>query len=98
MDVKHTQGGLGTTQAVDNGQKPVGSRLAVSEAPSESESENGSIDPISIGQAARILGLSEKTTRKWCDAGKLGEVVRLERGDRLLDRSAVEQAARERAS
>jgi len=86
-------------------EKPVGRRFSVSEPRCEAEGQNRplvgevddiALDPITIGAAARILGLSEASTRKWADAGKLGEVVRLVTGDRVLDRVAVEQAARDR--
>lgn len=89
---------VGTTQRSDRAAGQGISPFEAQEAHSDVVVEESStIEPLTVGQAARILGIGEATVRKWADAGKLGEVVRLSTGDRLLDRNAVEQAAKERS-
>jgi diguanylate cyclase (GGDEF)-like protein/excisionase family DNA binding protein len=55
----------------------------------------GSIDDhegqwLTVGQAARLLGVSAQTVRKWTDAGTL-TTVRTQGGHRRYDRALVEQ-------
>jgi excisionase family DNA binding protein len=51
---------------------------------------------IRVSEAARILGVSEATLRRWDKAGKLLPTARLSRGERLYEAEAVERLAEER--
>lgn len=46
---------------------------------------------LSVGQAAKALGVSPRTVAAWCDAGRLAH-QRLPSGHRRLDRTGVEGA------
>ena len=48
------------------------------------------MEPLTLGQAARAIGVSVDTLRRWDDAGKL-ETVRDERNRRRVPRSEVER-------
>jgi excisionase family DNA binding protein len=48
---------------------------------------------LSVGGAAHRLGRSERTIRKWADAGRLEVFTRLADGSRLFRESVVEAAA-----
>jgi excisionase family DNA binding protein len=52
-------------------------------------------EPITTGEAARILRCAEDTARRLGDEGRL-TVVRTSTGLRLFDRGEVERFARER--
>ncbi len=51
---------------------------------------------VSVGEAARILGLCEDTVRRLADDGRL-PVTRTSNGFRIFERRAVEQLAERRA-
>ncbi|MFE5730023.1 molybdopterin-binding protein [Streptomyces sp. NPDC056528] len=51
----------------------------------------------SIGQAARLLGVSSETVRRWADGGKLS-MERDGSGRRVIDGSALARFARERGT
>ncbi|WP_055567192.1 TOBE domain-containing protein [Streptomyces atriruber] len=50
----------------------------------------------SIGQAARLLGVSSETVRRWGDGGQL-RTERDESGNRLVDGASLAELAKERA-
>lgn len=50
----------------------------------------------SIGQAARLLGVSSETVRRWGDGGQL-RTERDESGNRLVDGVSLAELAKERA-
>lgn len=50
----------------------------------------GSVDLVPIGQAARVLGVSVDTLRRWDRAGRV-QVVRDERNRRLVPKSEIER-------
>jgi excisionase family DNA binding protein len=53
------------------------------------------VQPITTGEAARILRVAEDTARRWGAEGRL-RVVRTSAGLRIFDRADVERLARER--
>jgi excisionase family DNA binding protein len=53
--------------------------------------------PITTGEASRILRVGEDTIRKWSDAGRL-PAVRASSGARIFERRDVEQLAAQRAT
>ena len=53
--------------------------------------------PILLGEAARVLEVSQETARRYADAGLL-RMVRTKRGVRIFERADVERLARERAA
>ena len=57
----------------------------------------GNMDIVSVGDAARICGVSEPTIRYWEKVGKL-RGFRTPSRQRLFLRSVVEQLARERGA
>jgi DNA-binding transcriptional MerR regulator len=52
--------------------------------------------PILLGEAARIIEVSQETARRYADEGLL-RIVRTSRGVRVFDRDDVIRFARERA-
>jgi excisionase family DNA binding protein len=51
---------------------------------------------VRVGEAARLLSVSEGTVRRWAKEGRLRVAARLSTGDRLFDRQEVERIAQER--
>ncbi|MFF8835255.1 molybdopterin-binding protein [Streptomyces sp. NPDC015130] len=51
----------------------------------------------SIGQAARLLGVSSETVRRWADGGRLG-MERDGSGKRVIEGAALARFARERGA
>ncbi|MFI6416212.1 molybdopterin-binding protein [Streptomyces sp. NPDC050842] len=51
----------------------------------------------SIGQAARLLGVSSETVRRWADGGKLG-MERDGAGKRVIEGAALARFAKERGA
>ena len=54
-------------------------------------------EPLLVGEASRLLGVSTETVRTWARNGRIG-VLRTSHGVRLFDRADVERIARERAT
>ena len=53
---------------------------------------------VTISEAARIMGVSETTLRRWDKTGVLRPTTRLSRGERLYRADLLAQQARQRAS
>ena len=58
---------------------------------------NAAHDVVHTSSAARTLGVTEGTVRKWADSGRI-PMVRGENGARLYLKSAVDKLAAERAA
>ena len=53
------------------------------------------VEPMLVGEASRVLGVSAETVRAWAKRGRIG-ALRTSHGVRLFDRRDVERLAHER--